>query len=68
MLAAVIYAALRTFALPARLRIAITLSLIWAYIVVTGAPPSPIRAGVVATFVLGASLLERQVAPLHCTN
>ena len=65
MLVAVIYVALRTFALPTRLRIAITLSLIWAYIVVAGAPPSAIRAGVVATFVLGAGLFERQVAPLH---
>ena len=67
-LAAVIYVALRTFPLPTRLRIATTLFLIWSYIVVAGAPPSAIRAGVVATFVLGAGLFERQVAPLHYTN
>jgi competence protein ComEC len=43
-------------------RILTTLALIWLYIVVAGAPPSAIRAGVVATFVLAAGLLGRQVS------
>jgi competence protein ComEC len=33
----------------------------WVYILIAGAPPSAIRAGVVATFVLAAPLLGRQV-------
>jgi competence protein ComEC len=45
-----------------------TLALIWPYILVAGAPPSAIRAGVVATLVLVAGLLGRQISPLHCTN
>ena len=40
--------------------------LIWLYILIAGAPPSAIRAGVVATFVLAAPLLGRQVSP--CTS
>ncbi len=68
MLAAVIYFALRAFALPATVRICATLILIWLYILVAGAPPSAIRAGVVATFVLAARLFGRQVSPLHCMN
>ena len=64
-LAAVIYFALRALALPATPRICTTLGLIWLYILVAGAPPSAIRAGVVATFVLAAQLLGRQVSPLH---
>jgi competence protein ComEC len=63
-LAAVIYFALRAFVLPTRLRIPITLALIWLYILVAGAPPSAIRAGVVATFVLGARLLGHQISPV----
>jgi hypothetical protein len=43
-------------------RILTTLALIWLYIVVAGAPPSAIRAGVVATLVLAAGLLGRQVS------
>jgi competence protein ComEC len=39
-----------------------TLALIWLYILVAGAPPSAIRAGVVATLVLAAGLLGRQVS------
>ena len=42
-----------------------TVLLTWLYIVVAGAPPSAIRAGVVATFVLAAKPLGRQVSPLH---
>jgi competence protein ComEC len=64
-LAAVIYFCLRTFAVPAAPRILTTLALMWLYILLAGAPPSAIRAGVVATLVLAASLLGRQLAPLH---
>ena len=64
-LAAVIYFALRALAVPTRLRVGATLVLIWLYIAVAGAPPSAIRAGVVATLVLAAQLLGRQVSPLH---
>jgi len=67
-LAAVIYFALRAFVLPTHLRIPITLALILLYILVAGAPPSAIRAGVVATFVLGARPLGRQISPPHCAN
>ena len=61
-LAAVIYFSLRTFPVPAATRILTTLALIWVYILVAGAPPSAIRAGVVATLVLAAGLLGRQLA------
>src|SRR5215204_6742365 len=67
-LAAVIYFSLRTFAVPPATRILTTLVLIWLYILLAGAPPSAIRAGVVATLVLAAGLLRRQVSSLHCTN
>jgi len=67
-LAAVIYFSLRTFAVPAATRILTTLVLIWLYILVSGAPPSAIRAGVLATFVLAAGLLGRQISALHFTN
>jgi competence protein ComEC len=66
-LAGVIYFALRML-LPAvlsALRTLTTLVLIWVYIVLAGAPPSAIRAGVVATLVLAAGLLGRQVSPVH---
>ena len=64
-LAAVIYFALRLFAIPATFRAGVTIGLIWPYILIAGAPPSAIRAGVVATFVLAAPLLGRQVSALH---
>jgi competence protein ComEC len=64
-LAAVIYFALRLFAIPAPVRAGVTIGLIWPYILIAGAPPSAIRAGVVATFVLAAPLLGRQVSALH---
>jgi competence protein ComEC len=64
-LAAVIYFALRLFVIPAGIRAGVTMGLIWAYILIAGAPPSAIRAGVVATFVLSAPLLGRQVSALH---
>jgi competence protein ComEC len=67
-LAAVIYFALRAFAVPMSWRILLTLALIWLYILIAGAPPSAIRAGVVATFVLAARLFGRQISPVHCTN
>jgi competence protein ComEC len=46
----------------------VTLALIWLYILVAGAPPSAIRAGVVATFVLAAPILNRQLSPAWCTH
>jgi ComEC/Rec2-related protein len=64
-LAAVIYFALRLFAIPPTIRAGVTMGLIWLYILIAGAPPSAIRAGVVATFVLAAPLLGRQVSALH---
>jgi len=64
-LAAVIYFALRLFAIPAGIRAGVTLGLIWLYILIAGTPPSAIRAGVVATFVLAAPLIGRQVSALH---
>ena len=69
MVAAVIYFSLRTFvAVAATTRILTTLALIWLYILIAGAPPSAIRAGVVATLVLAAGLLGRQVSSFNCTN
>jgi len=59
-LAAVIY-----FAIPPTVRAGVTVGMIWLYILIAGASPSAIRAGVVATFVLAAPLLGRQVSPLH---
>jgi competence protein ComEC len=64
-LAAVIYFALRGLTVPLAARTSVTLVLIWLYILIAGAPPSAIRAGVVATFVLGARLIGRQASPLH---
>jgi competence protein ComEC len=64
-LAAVIYFAMRALALPTTFRICVTLVLMWLYILVAGAPPSAIRAGVVATFVLAARLFGRQVSNVH---
>jgi competence protein ComEC len=58
-LAAVIY-----FAIPPTLRAGVTVGMIWLYILIAGAPPSAIRAGLVATFVLAAPLLGRQVSPV----
>ncbi len=64
-LTAIIYFVLRAFAVPLAARIPMTLALAWLYILVSGAPPSAIRAGVVATFVLSAGILGRQLSPLH---
>jgi competence protein ComEC len=64
-LAAMIYFVLRLFAVSAIFRNPTTLALMWLYIFVAGAPPSAIRAGVVATFVLAAPLFGRQLSPLH---
>ncbi len=66
-LAAMIYFVLRLLAVPTLLRNPTVLALVWLYIVVAGAPPSAIRAGVVATFVLAAPLIGRQLSPFHCT-
>ncbi len=57
-----IYFVLGAFALPTTFRVSLTLGLIWLYILLAGAPPSAIRAGVVATFVLAAWLFGRQVS------
>ena len=64
-LAAVLYLVLRLLAVPTLFRNPSVLTLLWLYIVVAGAPPSAIRAGVVATFVLVAPLIGRQLSPLH---
>jgi competence protein ComEC len=64
-LAAVIYFVLRTLTVPAATRALTTLALTWVYILVAGAPPSAIRAGVVASLVLAAGLIGRQVSVLH---
>ncbi|MDQ3302558.1 MAG: ComEC family competence protein [Actinomycetota bacterium] len=64
-LAAVLFFGLRLVAVPPNARAGITILLTWLYIVVAGAPPSAIRAGVVATLVLAAKPLGRQVSPLH---
>ena len=64
-LAAVIYFVIRNFAVPPTIRAGVTIGLTWLYILIAGAPPSAIRAGVVATFVLAAPLLGRQVSALH---
>jgi competence protein ComEC len=64
-LAAVVFFCLRLAAVPPNVRAGVTVALTWLYIVVAGAPPSAIRAGVVATFVLAAKPLGRQVSPLH---
>ena len=59
------YLVLRLFAVPTIFRNLATLALAWLYIFIAGAPPSAIRAGVVATFVLAAPLFGRQLSPLH---
>lgn len=64
-LAAVTFFALRFFAIPSGVRACVTMVLVWLYILVAGAPPSAIRAGVAATFVLAAPLLGRQVSAVH---
>jgi len=64
-LAAVVFFCLRLAAVPPNARAGITILLAWLYIVVAGAPPSAIRAGVGATFVLAAGPLGRQVSSLH---
>jgi competence protein ComEC len=67
-LAAMVYLVLRLFAVPMLFRNPAVVGLMWLYIFVAGAPLSAIRAGVVASFVLAASLFGRQLSPLHCTN
>ncbi|CAN5891216.1 hypothetical protein BH23ACT11_BH23ACT11_15100 [soil metagenome] len=64
-LAAMVYFLLRSLAVPLAARVPSTLGLIWLYIIVAGAPPSAVRAGVVATLVLAATLIGRQISPLH---
>lgn len=67
-LAAVVFFGLRLVAVPPNARAAATIALTWLYIMIAGAPPSAIRAGVVATFVLAAKPLGRQASPLHFTS
>jgi competence protein ComEC len=55
---------LRLFVVPMLIRNHATLGLMWLYIFVAGAPPSAIRAGVVATFVLAAPIFGRQLSPV----
>lgn len=64
-LAAMSYFVLRFFATPLAVRVAVTLAIVWLYVIVAGTPPSAVRAGVVATLVLAAALLGRQISPLH---
>ena len=66
-LAAMIYFLLRALAVPVMIRSPMTLGLIWLYILIAGVPPSALRAGVVATFVLAAPIFNRQLAPV-CTT
>jgi competence protein ComEC len=63
-LAAMVYVVLRLFAVPMLFRNTATLGLAWLYIFVAGAPPSAIRAGIAATFVLAAPLFKRQFSPV----
>ena len=63
-----VYYLLRAFAVPTLIRNPATLALIWVYILIAGAPPSVIRAGVIATFVLTAQLFGRELSSVHYTN
>jgi competence protein ComEC len=64
-LSAAVYFLLRSLAVPLMARNPATIALVWLYVVVAGAPPSAVRAAVVATLVLLAPLLGRQISPLH---
>lgn len=64
-LAALAYFALRGFAVPLVFRNPATLGIVWLYILIAGAPPSAVRAGVVASLVLAAPLFGRQLSPIH---
>lgn len=64
-LSAAVYLLLRTLAVPLMVRNPVTVSLVWLYVIVAGAPPSAVRAAVVATLVLAAPLFGRQISPLH---
>lgn len=64
-LSAAIYFLLRSFAVPLVVRNPATVALVWLYVVVAGAPPSAVRAAVVATLVLAAPVFGRQISPLH---
>jgi competence protein ComEC len=57
--AGVIYFLIRILAIAPTIRAGLTMGLVWLYILIAGSPPSAIRAGVVATFVLAAPLLGR---------
>lgn len=48
-----------------RLRILLTIGLIWGYVVVAGMPPSAVRAAVMASVLLGAGLLGRRAFSIN---
>jgi len=62
---AALYVLLRLIGLPLTARGPAALALVWLYIVVAGAPPSAVRAGVVSGFVLLAPAFGRRLSPLH---
>ena len=64
-LTALIYFVLRGFAVPLIFRNPATLTLVWLYVLIAGAPPSAVRAGVIASLVLAAPLFGRQLSPIH---
>lgn len=64
-LSAAVYFLLRSFAVPLMIRNPATVGLVWLYVIVAGAPPSAVRAAVVATLVLAAPVFGRQLSPLH---
>lgn len=64
-LVAAIYFSLRMLAVPLVARNLATLGLLWTYVTVAGAPPSAVRAGVIASLVLLAPLLKRGLSPVH---
>lgn len=64
-LSAAVYFLLRALAVPLAARNPATVGLVWLYVIVAGAPPSAVRAAVVATLVLAAPLLGRQLSAIH---
>ena len=64
-LSAAVYFLLRSLAIPLMVRNPLTVGLVWMYVIVAGAPPSAVRAAVVATLVLAAPVFGRQLSPLH---
>lgn len=48
-----------------RLRKYLSILFIWIYVLLSGASPSTVRAAIMATFLIGAYLLERKNSPLN---